>query len=80
MILRRPGIALAAFVALSSRASALPENWHLNFQPPASPIMQEIADFHRLLLYIIVAISLFVLGLLLWIVVRYNKRANPVPS
>src|SRR5690606_3287320 len=29
---------------------------------------------------IITVISLFVLGLLLWVVVRYNRRANPVPS
>ncbi len=39
-----------------------------------------IEDFHRLLLYIIVAVSLFVLALLVWIVIRYNHRANPIPS
>jgi cytochrome c oxidase subunit II len=32
------------------------------------------------LLYIITLISLFVLGLLIWVVLRYNRRANPVPS
>ena len=35
---------------------------------------------NAILLPIIFAISLFVLGLLFWIVVRYNRKANPVPS
>ena len=33
-----------------------------------------------ILLPVITAISLFVLGLLLWVIVRYNRRANPIPS
>lgn len=33
-----------------------------------------------ILLPIITVISLFVLGLLLWVIARYNRRANPVPS
>ena len=32
------------------------------------------------LMPIITVISLFVLGLLLWVMARYNKRANPVPA
>jgi cytochrome c oxidase subunit 2 len=52
----------------------------MDFQPAASPVMQEIESFHRMVLYIITAVSVFVLALLIWIIVRYNKRANPVPS
>lgn len=33
-----------------------------------------------ILLPVITAISLFVLGLLLWVIVRFNRKANPVPS
>lgn len=51
----------------------------IDFQPPATSIMQQIRDFHGFLLPIIVAISVFVLALLLWVVVRYNRRANPTP-
>lgn len=51
----------------------------IDFQPPATNIMQEIRDFHSFLLVIIVAISVFVLALLLWVVIRYNRRANPTP-
>ncbi|MBV7264669.1 cytochrome c oxidase subunit II [Erythrobacter sp. WH131] len=33
-----------------------------------------------ILLPVITLISLFVLGLLLWVIVRYNRKSNPVPS
>ena len=35
---------------------------------------------NAVLLPIITIISMFVLGLLLWVIVRFNRRANPVPS
>jgi cytochrome c oxidase subunit II len=35
---------------------------------------------NSILLPIITVISLFVLGLLLWVIIRFNRRANPVPS
>jgi cytochrome c oxidase subunit 2 len=51
----------------------------IDFQPPATSIMEEIRGFHGFLLPIIVAVSVFVLALLLWVIVRYNRRANPSP-
>lgn len=53
----------------------------INFQTQESPIGQQAYWFsHVMLLPIITVISLFVLGLLLWVVVRYRAKANPVPS
>src|SRR5665213_2842432 len=83
MSLRKFGIGAgvaAAVTAWAGTALALPENWGLTFQPANSPVMERIENFHRLLLFIITGISLFVLALLLWVMVRYNQRANPVPS
>ncbi|MBS0385715.1 MAG: cytochrome c oxidase subunit II, partial [Proteobacteria bacterium] len=51
----------------------------IDLQPPATSIMEEIRDFHGFLLVIIVSISVFVLALLLWVIIRYNRRANPTP-
>jgi len=68
---------------LGSTAAALsaqPQPWQMDFQPAATPVMSAIEDFHHLLLVIITLISVFVLALLAWIVVRYNARANPIPS
>jgi len=72
--------ATGLMAATGSAFAAQPLPWQLDLQPAASPVMESIADFHKLLVYIITAISLFVLVLLAWIVVRYNARANPVPS
>lgn len=56
------------------------QNWQMGLLPAASPVAEEIQDFHNLLLYIITAITIFVLLLLLWVMFRYNERRNPTPS
>jgi len=81
MFLRKTALgAVAAVLGLSAPALALPHDWGMGFQPAVTPVMQEIETFHHELLIIITAICIFVLVLLLWIMVRYNQRANPVPS
>jgi cytochrome c oxidase subunit II len=46
-----------------------------------TPIAREMDFFHNdVLLPIIVIISLFVLALLIYVMVRFNEKANPVPS
>lgn len=52
----------------------------IDFPVAATAHMQDIIDFHNLLLVIITGITLFVLGLLLWVMVRYNARMNPKPA
>ena len=71
---------LAGILSSTVAVLAAPVPWQMNFQPAVTPVMERIEDFHRLLLVIITLISLFVLALLLWIMVRYNTRANPTPS
>jgi cytochrome c oxidase subunit 2 len=57
-----------------------PAPWQLGLQHAATPVMENIISFHTGLLYIIVAISAFVLALLLIVMVRFNARSNPTPS
>jgi cytochrome c oxidase subunit 2 len=52
----------------------------MDLQDSASPVMQDVASFHTFLLWVIAAISAFVLVLLLICIVRFNARANPTPS
>jgi cytochrome c oxidase subunit 2 len=53
----------------------------IDLQPGVTALRADATAFHNLILMpIITVISLFVLGLLLWIVVRYNKRSNPTPA
>ena len=42
--------------------------------------MQDLVWLDNMLLVIITAITLFVLGLLIFVIVRYNRRANPSPA
>lgn len=66
------------FPALGWAAEPLP--WQLNLQPAVTPSAERIHEFHDMMLYIITAISVFVLLLLVWVVIRYNKHMNPEPS
>jgi cytochrome c oxidase subunit II len=57
-----------------------PAPWEWTLQGAASPVMENITWFHNFLFVIITIITLFVLGLLIAVVVKFNARANPVPS
>ena len=63
-----------------SFAQSGPQPWQMDFRPSATPVMDDIVDFHNLLLVIEVIIVLFVLGLMVYICVKFNAKANPVPS
>ncbi len=72
------GLAGGAGVALA--ASGQPSPWEMGLQGAASPVMESIISFHDFLLYVISAITIFVLALLLYIIVKFNAKANPTPS
>ena len=57
-----------------------PSPWELGLQQSASPVMDDIVWFHDFLLWITAAIALFVLALLVIVMIKFNARANPVPS
>ncbi len=76
--------ALGAVLFLNAPAGAqtpgLPAPWHLGMQPAVSPVASEMHNFHDLLLWIITLITVFVLALLVYVIVRFRASANPVPS
>lgn len=57
-----------------------PAPWQVGFQDAASPVMGQLSDFHNLLFFIITGICLLVLVLLLYVVLRFNQKANPTPT
>lgn len=71
--------AFAAFAAQLPDVS-FPEPWQLGFVDPASPVMERLDGLHDFLLWIITLITIFVLVLMVYIAVRFNHKANPVPS
>ncbi len=75
---------LAVFSATPAWAQDLmgqPTDRGIGLQPAASPLKHEAIWFHDVILMpVIVGICLLVLGLLAWIVFRYNAKSNPVPA
>jgi cytochrome c oxidase subunit II len=64
--------------AVASAAEPLP--WQMGMQPPATPVKDRLNAFHNELLAIIFLISVFVMGLLLYVIVRFNHQRNPIPT
>lgn len=57
-----------------------PHPWEMGMQRSFGPIKDRIINLHTLVLIIITLITLFVGGLLVWVMYRYNAQRNPVPS
>ncbi|MEM6712255.1 MAG: cytochrome c oxidase subunit II [Pseudomonadota bacterium] len=72
---------LSAFAASVTPASAAqPTPWAMGFQDAATVIMEHIHWFEGFTLIIITAITLFVLGLLIYVCWRFSEKNNPNPS
>src|SRR3954465_12476321 len=85
-LIRSAAVLLAIAVMLAAGGVAFaaeygqPSPWQFGLQRSAAPTMDDIIWFHNLVLYIIVAITLFVLALLVVVIVKFNAGANPTPS
>ncbi len=69
-------LALAAGAAFAAQ----PTPWQLGLQPAASPIMEEIRWFEHYTLWFIVPITLLVLLLIAWVLIKFRASVNPTPS
>ena len=67
-------------IATNSASAAVPQPWQMDLQPPAGSMAEMATDLHNLLLVVITAITLFVLGLLVYVGIKFRAAANPVPS
>jgi cytochrome c oxidase subunit 2 len=78
------GFAVVASVLAAAGAAfagtGQPTPWEYTLQGSASPVMDNIIWFHNFLLWLITAITLFVLILLIIVAVKFNAKSNPVPS
>ncbi|MBN9006912.1 MAG: cytochrome c oxidase subunit II [Rhizobiales bacterium] len=78
------GLAVAGMAFLVGGAAfaevGQPAPWEFKLQGSASPVMDNITWFHNFLTVLITCITLFVLVLLVLVVVKFNAKANPVPS
>lgn len=77
---------MAALAALPSYAQdtldivGKPIDRGIGFQPAATELARDIQWLDNIIFVIITAISVFVVGLLLYVIFKYNRRANPNPA
>lgn len=71
-----------SILALSGLAyGSEPKDGSIGFQDAATPVMERLVAFHNgPVMWIITAITIFVMALMIFIMVRFNEKANPVPS
>lgn len=73
-------VCVLVLICNSAFADGIAHPWQIGFQEPASEVMESLNKFHHVLLIIIFAISVFVLGLIAYISLKFNAKANPTPS
>jgi cytochrome c oxidase subunit 2 len=80
---RRAALALTSLAGVFAPVAAhaaQPTPWQYRFQEPATDIMREIIWFEEYTLWFIIPITLLVLALLIYVMVKFSAKANPVPS
>lgn len=71
---------LSAFAAHAQDVAGRPSEGGVWFQKSATPVMEQLQDVHNLVFVIICAIVVLVVALMLYIMIRFREKANPVPS
>lgn len=77
------GAVALAVSCLASRTAALaagPTPWAIDFQPPASPVMEAITGLNIYLNVVVIGVVVLVSAVMLYIVIRFNARRNPTPA
>lgn len=85
MMLKTRLAALAVFfstilIGAGASMAQAPKDWQMGFQDAHSPTMERIVSLNDILFWICVAISVVVMGLMLYIFVRFNRKRNPTPQ
>ncbi|MFN4128778.1 MAG: cytochrome c oxidase subunit II [Paracoccaceae bacterium] len=57
-----------------------PTNGSTGFQPAATELARDQQGLDWIILVIIAVITIFVTSLLIWVIIRYNKKRNPTPA
>jgi cytochrome c oxidase subunit 2 len=52
----------------------------MGFQPAVTELARDVQWLDLLVLWIMTGITVFVTGLLIYVILRYNRKANPVPA
>lgn len=79
-IMTASAIWLVAGWSAASAQSGAPQPWQSTLQEPATKVMADIVWFNNFTLTIITVITIFVLCLLAWCMLKYRQSVNPEPN
>ena len=68
------------FSIVNPVAASEPKPWQMDLQEPAGIIASKATDLHNFLLVVITLISVFVLGLLIYVCIKFREKPNVKPS
>ena len=71
---------LLVFSYVNPAISSEPKPWQMDLQEPAGIIATKATDLHNFLLVVITLISVFVLGLLVYVCIKFREKPNVQPS
>jgi cytochrome c oxidase subunit 2 len=71
---------LLIFSYVNPAFSSEPKPWQMDLQEPAGIIATKATDLHNFLLVVITLISVFVLGLLVYVCIKFREKPNVKPS
>ena len=72
--------AATAYFSAAAAYADQPHPWQWRFQEPANGIMHQIIWFEKYTLWFIIPITLLVLALLAYCIVKFRASVNPTPS
>ncbi len=76
-----PAVVLGLYTSVANAEVVMRSKpWQLWLQSPMSPTAEKVYDLNNFLLWIEIAIVIFVMGLMAYILIRFNEKANPEPS
>src|SRR4051812_44609229 len=73
-------VALVLGISEAVAGTGAPTPWETGMQGMVTEVGRDLSNFHTYLVWLVTAVSVFVLALILIIVVRFNETKNPVPS
>ena len=74
------GMSILFFFFLNIAHASEPKPWQMDLQEPAGIIATKATDLHNFLLVVITLISIFVLGLLVYVCIKFREKPNVKPS
>lgn len=77
---RAASLGIVGALGAAPALAQTPQNWQLSFQTAHSPVQEGIEGLHALVLWLMAAVTIFVLCLLLYVAWRYRSSKNPVAS